>query len=393
MAPVTAWESIALEWNSHRPLQGLLVVALEQAVAAPFCTSRLADAGARVVKIERASGDLARGYDEVAHGESAYFVWLNRGKESLELNIKAPDDAALLRRLVAKADVFVQNLAPGAAARAGFGAEALRQAHPRLIVCEITGYGESGPYAEMKAYDFLIQCETGLASITGSPEAPGRVGVSVVDIGCGMNAHAAILQALYARERGGAGCHIAVSLFDSLADWMAVPLIHREYTGVEPKRLGLNHASIAPYGAYEAGDGSRFIIAIQTETEWANLCREVLRRPDMIDDERFRINSRRAAHRAELDAAMAAALSRYDQASLAQALRAAGVAFGRYNDVGAFARHAQLRRATVETPSGPVSLPAPPQIFDRAPARLGPTPAIGEHSDAIRREFAEVASP
>jgi itaconate CoA-transferase len=208
-------------------LEGVLVIALEQAVAAPFCTSRLADAGARVIKIERSSGDLARKYDEVAHGESAYFVWLNRGKQSLTLDIKQPDDAALLRRMLDKADVFVQNLAPGAAERAGFGAEALRAAYPRLIYCSITGYGDSGPYAEMKAYDFLIQCETGLASITGAPDAPGRVGVSVADIGCGMNAHAAILQALYRRERTGEGCNISTSLFDGIADWMAVHLIHR----------------------------------------------------------------------------------------------------------------------------------------------------------------------
>ena len=237
-------------------LDGVLVVSLEQAVAAPFCTSRLADAGARVIKIERESGDLARKYDEVAHGESAYFVWLNRGKQSLMLDIKQPEDSALLKRMLKRADVFVQNLAPGAAERAGFGAEALRAENPRLIVCDITGYGESGPYAEMKAYDFLIQCETGLASITGGPDSPGRVGVSVADIGCGMNAHAAILQALYARERTGEGCQISVSLFDSIADWMAVPLIHREYSGHEPKRIGLNHATIAPYGAYAAGDGT-----------------------------------------------------------------------------------------------------------------------------------------
>ena len=243
---------------TRRTLEGILVVALEQAVAAPFCTSRLADAGARVIKIERASGDFARGYDSVAHGESAYFVWLNRGKESIVLDIKKPEDAELLHAMLGKADVFVQNLAPGAARRAGFGAEALLAANPRLIVCEITGYGTSGPWAEMKAYDLLIQCETGLASITGGPDSPGRVGVSVADIGCGMNAHAAILEALYDRERTGKGRAISTSLFDGLADWMAVPLIHREYTGAEPKRIGLNHATIAPYGAYAAADGARW---------------------------------------------------------------------------------------------------------------------------------------
>jgi itaconate CoA-transferase len=370
------------------PLEGVLVVALEQAVAAPFCTSRLADAGARVIKIERASGDLARGYDEVAHGESAYFVWLNRGKQSLTLDIKRPEDAALLRRIVRRADVFVQNLAPGAAARAGFGAKALRADNPRLIVCDITGYGESGPYAQMKAYDFLIQCETGLASITGGPESPGRVGVSVADIGCGMNAHAAILQSLYARERTGDGCEISISLFDTIAEWMTVPLIHREYTGRDPKRLGLNHASIAPYGAYGAGDGAQFIIAIQTEAEWASLCKAVLARPDMIDDPRFSTNSRRASNRAALDAEMTKALSRFDGEGMAEALRGANIAFGRYNTVGEFAHHPQLRRAEIATPAGPVSVPAPPQVFNHHPVALGPTPAIGEHSEAIRREFA-----
>jgi crotonobetainyl-CoA:carnitine CoA-transferase CaiB-like acyl-CoA transferase len=369
-------------------LEGVLVVALEQAVAAPFCTSRLADAGARVIKIERASGDLARKYDEVAHGESAYFVWLNRGKQSLVLDIKRTDDAALLMRILSKADVFVQNLAPGAAERAGFGSASLREKFPRLIVCDITGYGDSGPYAEMKAYDFLIQCETGLASITGGPEAPGRVGVSVADIGCGMNAHAAILQALYARERTGKGCRISVSLFDGIADWMAVPLIHREYTGREPRRLGLAHATIAPYGAYAAGDGAQFIISIQTEAEWASLCRIVLQRPDMIDDPRFASNSRRAANRSELDAEMAASLARFDAKGMAEALARANIAFGRYNDVGEFAVHPQLRRAEIGAPSGPVSVPAPPQVFDSAPVALRPIPAIGEHSEAIRREFA-----
>jgi itaconate CoA-transferase len=372
---------------SRGALDGLLIVALEQAVAAPFCTSRLADCGARVIKIERTAGDLARGYDEVAHGESAYFVWLNRGKESIVLDIKNPEDAALLHAMLARADVFVQNLAPGAAARAGFGAKALRAANPRLITCDITGYGESGPYAEMKAYDFLIQCETGLAGITGGAGAPGRVGVSVADIGCGMNAHAAILQALYERERSGRGRSIAVSLFDSVAEWMAVPLIHREYTGAEPKRVGLNHATIAPYGAYAAGDGRQVVISIQTEIEWASLCRNVLGRPDMVADPRFSSNSRRCANRGELDAAINGVLSRLSHEALTASLRAANIAFGSLNTVEEFAHHPQLRRVAIDTPSGPVSLPAPPQIFDGESVHLGPSPAVGAHSHALRREF------
>jgi itaconate CoA-transferase len=373
---------------SRRTLEGILVVALEQAVAAPFCTSRLADAGARVIKIERASGDFARGYDSVAHGESAYFVWLNRGKESIVLDIKKPEDAALLRAMLGKADVFVQNLAPGAARRAGFGADALLAFNPRLIVCEITGYGESGPYAEMKAYDLLIQCETGLASITGGPESPGRVGVSVADIGCGMNAHAAILEALYDRERTGKGRAISTSLFDGLADWMAVPLIHREHTGVEPKRIGLNHATIAPYGVYLAADGAQVVIAIQTETEWVSLCQSALGRPELAADPRFSSNSLRCAHRGELDAEINAVLSRLGHAGLTAALRSANVAFGSVNAVGQFARHPQLRRVEIDTPTGPVSIPAPPQIFAGENVELGPSPAVGAHGEAIRREFA-----
>ena len=372
---------------SRRTLEGVLVVALEQAVAAPFCTSRLADAGARVIKIERAPGDFARRYDSVAHGESAYFVWLNRGKESIVLDIKRSDDLALLRAMLAEADVFVQNLAPGAARRAGLGAEALQAVNPRLIVCGITGYGESGPYAEMKAYDLLVQCETGLASITGGPESPGRVGVSVADIGCGMNAHAAILEALYDRERTGRGRAISTSLFDGLADWMAVPLIHREYTGAEPKRVGLNHPSIAPYGVYAAADGAQVVLAIQNEAEWASLCRNVLGRPDMIDDARFATNSLRVGRRSELDSEINAALSRLDRVALAAALRSANVAFGAVNSVGEFARHPQLRRVDIATPTGPVAIPAPPQIFAGESVELGASPAPDANGEAIRREF------
>jgi itaconate CoA-transferase len=371
-----------------RPLEGILVVALEQAVAAPFCTSRLADAGARVIKIERASGDFARGYDEAAHGESAYFVWLNRGKESIVLDIKQAGDAALLRQILGVADVFVQNLAPGAARRAGFDSAALSTAHPRLIACDISGYGEEGPYADMKAYDFLIQCETGLASITGGPDSPARVGVSVADIGCGMYAHAAILQALYERERTGLGRRIKVSLFDSLADWMAVPLIHREYGGAEPRRLGLNHATIAPYGAYRTGDGQQVVIAIQTETEWASLCRNVLGKPELASDPRFSSNSRRSAHRGDLDLEINEVFARLTGKALIAALRAADIAFGRLNSVGELSVHPHLRRVAVDTPSGPVSIPAPPQIFVGEAAGLDPVPAIDAQGEAIRREFA-----
>ena len=275
------------------PLAGLLVVALEQAVAAPYVSSRLADAGARVLKIERPEGDFARGYDRVAKGESAYFVWLNRGKESICLDIKNPDDAAVLMRMLAQADVFIQNLAPGAAARAGFGSEALRERHPRLITVDISGYGDDGPYRDRKAYDLLLQCETGLVSITGAPAEPGRVGVSICDIACGMYAHTAVLESLLQRERSGRGEGISVSLFDALADWMSVPLLHQQYGGAAPPRVGLNHPSIAPYGAYQCAADEMIVIAIQNEREWQRFCKQVLEQEWLGSDVRFADNTAR----------------------------------------------------------------------------------------------------
>lgn len=369
------------------PLDGLLVLSLEQAVAAPLCSSRLAEAGARVIKIERADGDFARNYDHVVHGESAYFVWINRGKESLVANIKRPEDAALLRRIVAKADVFIQNLAPGAAERAGFGSAELRRRHPRLITCDISGYDESGPYRDMKAYDLLIQCEAGLAAITGAPESPGRVGVSVVDIACGMNAHAGILQALYQRERTGKGSGVAVSLFDSVADWMTVPLLHFDYGGKAPPRVGLAHPSIAPYGAFPTADGHQVVISIQNEREWRVLCDQVLERPEMAGDPRFVSNTKRVANRLALDGEIAAIFSRWTHAEATARLNAARVAFGSVNQVSDLSRHPQLRRAHIDTPTGPVDLVAPPVRLVDGEEALRPVPGLGEHSQGIRREF------
>ncbi|MDO7843392.1 CaiB/BaiF CoA transferase family protein [Sphingomonas immobilis] len=369
-------------------LDGLLVVALEQAVAAPLCTARLAEAGARVIKIERAEGDFARGYDSVAHGESAYFAWLNRGKESLVLDIKQAGDAALLDRLLARADVFVQNLAPGATARAGIGSAALRERHPRLITVDISGYGEIGPAAAMKAYDFLIQCEAGLAAITGSPEAPGRVGVSVADIGCGMNAHAAVLQALFERERTGRGRGIAVSLFDTLADWMTVPLLHHDYGGRAPARAGLAHPSIAPYGAFPTNDGPQIVIAIQNEREWAVLCERVLDNPGLAADARFNGNSQRCAHREALDTLIAATFAQRSHADLVAVLTTANIAFASVNEVADLSRHPQLRRIEADSPTGAVSLPASPVQWDGAAPGTGAIPAIDAHGSAIRAEFA-----
>jgi len=368
-------------------LDGILVVTLEQAVAAPYCSSRLADAGARVIKIERAEGDFARGYDAAVHGLSSYFVWLNRGKESLVADIKDPGDAALLARLVAQADVFIQNLAPGAAARAGFGSDELRVRHPALITVDISGYGEGHSYADMKAYDLLVQAESGLAGVTGHPAGPGRVGVSACDIACGMAAHAGVLEALIERARTGLGRRLKVSLFDGMADWMNVPLLCFEGSGRAPERMGLAHPSICPYGAFATADGTEVLISIQNEREWRSFCAGVLEEPGLAGQAGFDSNTARVANRAAVDARVAAALRPLPRDEAAARLRAAGTAFGFVNDMAGLAAHPALRRATVQTPGGPASIVAPPVLHDGPPA-LGAVPAIGEHSDAIRAEFA-----
>jgi itaconate CoA-transferase len=371
-----------------RPLEGLLVVSLEQAVAAPYCASRLADAGARVIKIERPEGDFARGYDRAAKGQSSYFVWLNRGKESIVLDIKNPEDNALLRRMIARADVFIQNLLPGAAERAGVGSAALRKQHPRLITVDISGYGDTGPYAEMKSYDLLVQAETGLCMVTGRPEGPGRVGVSVCDIAAGMYAYQAVLEALIQRGRTGEGSAIKVSLFDGMAEWMTVPLLHHDYGTGAPARVGLNHPSIAPYGAYESRDGQLILISIQNEREWARLCAEVLGDAGIATDARFASNAERVKNRPDLDRIVAEKFAAMDADPLAEKLKAAQIAFGRVNTVAQFSKHPQLRRVTIDTPNGAVAIPAPPAQFVGDTRALGPVPAVGEHSEAIRREFA-----
>ncbi len=370
------------------PLKGLLVVSLEQAVAAPYCSSRLADAGARVIKIERAEGDFARGYDQAAKGLSSYFVWLNRGKQSLIADIKQPEDTALLHRLLARADVFIQNLAPGAAARAGFGSDALRERYPRLITVDISGYGETGDYATMKAYDLLVQAESGLAMITGHPAGPGRVGVSACDIACGMAAHAGVLEALIERGITGRGKGLKVSLFDGMADWMNVPLLYFEGTGRAPERLGLAHPSICPYGAFATSDGALVLISIQNEREWADFCARFLDEPDLPKRDGFETNVIRVGNRPAVDAHIAATFARLTRDEAAAKLRAANTAYGFVNDVAALAHHPALRRATVQTPGGPVSIAAPPVITSEGPVDLGPVPATGEHSKAIRAEFA-----
>jgi len=374
--------------NRTKPLDGLLVVALEQAVAAPYCSSRLADAGARVVKIERPEGDFARGYDAAVQGLSSYFVWLNRGKQSLVADIKAADDAALLHRLLVKADVFIQNLAPGAAERSGFGSAALRSRYPRLITVDISGYGAGNSYTEMKAYDLLVQAESGLAAITGHPAGPGRVGVSVCDIACGMAAHAAVLEALIQRSVTGEGSRLEVSLFDGMADWMNVPLLYSEGTGRLVERVGLAHPSICPYGAFETADGKLVLISIQNEREWANFCAIFMGEPDLPKQPGYETNNARVANRPEVDARVAARFRGLTRESAAERLRAAKTAYGFVNDLGDLPSHPALRRAAVETSAGMASIIAPPAIRDGQAPQLGRVPDIGEHTRLIREEFA-----
>ena len=370
-------------------LEGILVVAIEQAVAAPYCSARLADAGARVIKIERPEGDFARYYDTAVNGESAYFVWLNRGKQSVALDFKQAADQALLRRLIARADVFIQNLAPGAAERAGFGSAALRASNPRLITVDISGYGEFGPYQHRRAYDLLVQAESGIASITGTPDAPGRIGVSATDVGCGMYAHAAVLEALLERHRTGVGRAIKVSLFSAMAEWMTVPLLHRDYAGTDWPRVGLTHPKIAPYGAYTASDGAQTLLAVQNDKEFVRLCAIVLERPEWPADERFRTNLQRNEHRDLVDRMIGEVIARMPTEELTRRLEQAQIAYARVSTVSDLARHPQLRRTEIAGVNGPVSLPALAADFEGQPERLGKVPALGEHTETVRREFGQ----
>ena len=373
--------------SPNRDLDGLLVISLEQAVAAPYAASRLADAGARVIKVERPEGDFARGYDADAKGHSSYFVWLNRGKESVALDLKQPDDLQIFKQMLSKADVFIQNLMPGALDRLGVSMADLRQADPRLITCDISGYGASGPFAQMKAYDFLVQAEVGLAQITGAPEEPGRVGVSICDIAAGMTAHAAILQALVARAKTGEGRAIEVSLFHALADWMNVPYLQYHYGGREIRRPGLHHPTIAPYGAYRCGDDRMLLISIQNEREWLRLCSDVLDQPDLPQNPKFDSNVHRVENRASLDAIMNGVFSQYSIDEIAEKLQAAQIAFGRLNDMDVFTQHPQNQFVSVRTSAGDVQLLSPGAIVNGILPRLGDVPDLGQHSAAIRAEF------
>jgi itaconate CoA-transferase len=374
------------------PLAGLTVVSIEQAVAAPFATRQLADLGARVIKIERPDGgDFARAYDTTVNGLSSYFVWLNRSKESLTLDLKSPEARPIVDRLMERADVFVQNLAPGSADRIGLSSAALRARHPRLVVCNVTGYGSSGPFAGKKAYDLLVQGETGTIAATGTPDAPSKVGISIADIAAGMYGYAGILAALLARTSTNEGQTIEVSLFDALGEWMSAPMYYARYGGTVPARSGASHASIAPYGPFTAGDGRTVLLGIQNAREWQRFCELVLERPDLAADHRFRTNPLRLEHRAALSAEIDGAFRRLSAAEVIERLDSAGIANARLNDIGAFAAHPQLsarhRWSTIDSPGGPLDVLKPPVIVEGSPPVMGPIPALGAHTVAILTEL------
>ena len=374
------------------PLKGITVVSVEQAVAAPFATRQLADLGARVIKIERPDGgDFARGYDTTVNGLSSYFVWLNRSKESLTLDLKRPACADILARLLARADIFVQNLAPGAADRLGTAAATLRARHPRLIVCDVSGYGSSGPYARKKAYDLLVQGEVGLVSVTGSEQAPAKVGISVADIAAGMYAYSGILAALVARTATGRGTSLEVSLFDALGEWMSQPAYYAASTGTPPPRSGANHASIAPYGPFRAGDGGTLCIGIQNGREWTRFCGDVLQRPDLADDQRFETNTRRVQNRPALHAAIESVFTALTTTGLIERLESAGIAYARMNTVGEFLDHPQLASRDcwrdIGSPAGPLRAMIPPVRMDGVEPVMGDVPSLGQHTDLILEEL------
>ncbi len=369
-------------------LDGLLVVSVEQAVAAPYCSARLADGGARVIKIERPEGDFARAYDAYVHGYSSYFVWLNRGKQSVALDFKNAQDLALLHRMIAKADVLIQNLAPGAAERAGFGSAAMRTKDKRLITVDISGYGDHGPYRGRRAYDLLVQAESGLASITGTEHAPGRVGISATDIGTGMYAHAAVLEALIARQKTGEGRAISVSLFSSMAEWMTVPVLAMDYSAYEWPRLGLTHPFIAPYGVYGTADKVPVLISIQNDREFERLCHGVIDRPGLEKDPRYATGIARNERRDETNAIVHESFGRQPFAELAVRLDAAQIAWARVSSIRDLSSHPQLRRTVFTTDKGEVSMPALAASWAGEPERLGDVPALGQHTDQVRREFA-----
>jgi itaconate CoA-transferase len=372
------------------PLAGITVVALEHAVAGPFCTRQLADYGARVIKVERpAGGDFARGYDEKVNGLASYFVWLNRGKESVTLDLRHDAARGALERLVARADVLVQNLAPGAAARMGLDFETLSGRHPRLVVADVSGYGDDGPYRDKKAYDLLVQAEAGMIGVTGTADAPARCGVSVSDVAAGMYAYSGILLALLERGRTGKGTRVEISMLEAMAEWMSQPLYFGHYGGAPPTRNGATHPTIAPYGPHRAGDGQEVLFGLQNEREWKTFCAEVLDRPELAEDPRFRTNSARVERRAELTRAIEERFARLSADEVVVLLERAGIANGRLNGVGEVWAHPQLRARgrwrTVGTSAGPIEALLPPANLRGLEAVMGDVPALGEHTTQVLR--------
>ena len=370
-------------------LNGITVVALEQAVAAPYATSRLADAGARVIKIEREGGDFARGYDALANGDSTYFVWLNRGKESICLNLKDDRDKNILASMIAKADIFIQNLAPGAIERIGFDLESLVERYPSLICCSITGYGRDGPYSSQKAYDLLVQAESGLCAVNGTKQGPARVGISVCDIAAGMNAFQSIVLALFARSRNGMGRVIDVSLYHALADWMNVPYMQTRYGHTPPQRVGLQHPTIAPYGAFKCADGKAILISIQNEREWKRFAHKVLNDADAANDTKFASNNSRVANREKLEKIINRVFGSAPRDEIIQRLNDADIAFGRLTDLSDLASHPQNRFIEVHSDAGTFQLMAPGFTVRGVTERYGSVPKLGEHTDALRAEFSD----
>ncbi len=374
------------------PLSGITVVSLEQAVAAPLCARQLAEQGARVIKIERPTvGDFARGYDQAVLGQSGYFVWLNRGKESLTLDIKKTESKQILTKLIAGADVFLQNLAPGAAKRLGLGADELLAKHPRLIVCDISGYGDSGPYAKKKAYDLLIQSEAGILSVTGTAEFPSKVGVSLTDIGTGMYAYSAILGALYQRERTGRGQRVEITMFEAMVEWMNHPIMYNHFGGTPMRRSGTDHAIVVPYGRFTAGDGKDVMLGIQNEREWASFCKTVLGQPELATDPRYDNNTKRNAARTEVIALITGIFANMTAEQVVAKLDEAGIANARMNTPDEVWDHPQLkarkRWRDVDTPNGRVAALLPPMTSSEYEARMDKVPAVGEHTDQVLRDI------
>jgi itaconate CoA-transferase len=374
------------------PLEGITIISVEQAVAAPFATRQLADLGARVIKIERPDvGDFARGYDETVKGMASHFVWLNRSKASLTLDLKHPQARQIVQQLLEEADVFIQNLAPGAAERLGIGSEALVQRYPRLIVCGISGYGSSGPFREKKAYDLLVQCETGLVSVTGTPETPSKVGISIADTAAGMYAFTGILTALYQRERTGKGTVLDISMFEALGEWMGYAAYYTAYGGTPPLRTGASHATIAPYGPFRTGDGKQVNLGLQNEREWAHFCTKVLEQPEMVTDPRFDSNAKRVANREALHARIDVVFSQHTVEQIVARLDGAQIANARMNSMQEFWDHPQLkareRWREVDSPVGPLQTLLPPVTMLDVEPRMDPIPALGEQTEQILRSL------